>query len=125
MTEQIPDDYYNTTHNTIAAMLEQEDYLEEITTIEISTCHRFASKWFTNREILETFCQNEHLLPPNTYVKFESDYQTKIRISIELPDREVKKFLSQYKIVVGKTYYPGIPHKNKYYTTGTRLYQCM
>ena len=130
MTEQIPDDYYNITHNTIAAMLEQEDYLEEITTIQISTCHRFVSIWFTNREILETFCQNEHLLLSNTYTKFEPDYQTKIRISIEnipieLPDREIKKFLSQYTIVVGKTYYPGIRHKNKYYTTGTRLYQCV
>ena len=95
------DDYYNITHTTIAAMLEKENYLEEIIAIQISTCHRFASICFTNREILETFYQNEHLLLPNIYVKFETDYQTRIRISIEnipieLSNREVKKFLSQY-----------------------------
>ena len=50
----------------------------------------------------------------------------RITISIEnLSDREFKKFLSQYTTVVGKTYYPGIRHKNKYYTTGTRVYQCV
>ena len=67
---------------------------------------------------------------PNIYVKFEPEYQTRIRISIEnrpieLCDSEVKKFLSQYTIIEGKTYYPGIRHKNKYYTTGTRVYQCV
>ena len=130
MREYIPDHYCNIIHTTIAAMLEKENYLEEITTIQISTRHRFASICFTNREILETFCQKEHLLLPNIYVKFEPDYQTRITISIEnipieLSDREVKKFLSQYRTVVGKTYYPGIRHKNKYYTTGTRVYQCV
>ena len=125
MRERILDDYYNIAHNTIAAMLEQEDYLQEITTIQISTCHRFASICFTNREI-RNFCQNEHLLLPNIYVKFEPDYQTRIRISIEnipieLSDREVKKFLSQYTTVAGKTYYPGIRHKNNDWNTSISM----
>ena len=100
MREYIPDHYCNIIHTTIAAMLEKENYLEEITTIQIWTRHRFASICFTNREILETLCQKEHLLLPNIYVKFEPCYQTRITISIEnipieLSDREVKKFLSQ------------------------------
>ena len=60
MREHILDDYYNITHNTIVAMLQQEDYLQEITTIQISTCHRFASICFTNREI-------RNFLPKRTF----------------------------------------------------------
>ena len=74
------------------------------------------------RKTLLKFCNTEHQLLPNTYVHFEPDYHDKIRISIEnipieLPDREVKTFLSEYATPIGKTYYPGITHYNKYFTT--------
>ena len=44
---------------------------------------------------------------------------------IELPDKDVKEFLSTYTTTIGKTYYPGIKHSNKYFTAGTRIYQCI
>ena len=66
----------------ICSMLAEEDYLAETHTIQISTCHRFASICFTERQMLKEFCEAEHLQPPDIYVKFEPDYHTKIRISI-------------------------------------------
>ena len=56
--------------------------------------------WFTERLIIEKFCEGEHLLPPDTYVALETNYHWRIRISfenllIELSDKDVKTFLSQ------------------------------
>ena len=75
------------------------------------------------------FVDTDHLLADTT-ITLEPDYYDKFRISIEnipieLPDKEVKEFLSTYTKIIGKTYYPGIKHSNKYFTTGTRVYQCI
>ena len=100
ISEYFPDTYNNITHTTIATMLAKEDNLSETHSIQISSCHRFSSICFTNREILLKFCDTELLLIPNTYVHLESDYHTRIVIPIEnipkeLSDKEVKIFLSK------------------------------
>ena len=101
------DTYNEITPTATATMLAKEDYLTETHTIQISSCHTPALVPFTVRHILETFFEAEHLLPPNTYGKFEPDYHTRIRIStenrqIELPDKDNTP-LSDYATVVGKT----------------------
>ena len=128
LKEYLPDQYHSITHKTIAEMLDNEGYIYEINTIQISTCHRFASLCFDTTETLLTFTNTEHLILPNISITFQLDYYEKKRISIEnlptrLPDKQVKTFLSQYTTLFGKTYYPGTKHQNKYYTTGTRVYQ--
>ena len=110
-------------------MLTNENYLHEIHTIQISTCKRLLSICFGTREILLKFVDTDHLLTDKP-ITFKPDYYSKIRISIEnipieLPDCEVKEFLSTYTKIIGKTCYPGIKHSNKYFTTGTRIYQCI
>ena len=109
-------------------MLDEEDILHEIDTIQISTCHRYASICLKTRELLLEFCNNEHLLLTDVPVLFSPDYHERIRISmenlsVELPDTEVKNVLSVYATPTGTTYYTGQIHNNKYYTTGTRVYQ--
>ena len=74
MKEHLPDDYNNITHNTIAAMLFNEELLSETVTIQISSFHRYASICFTRREILEQFCESEHQLLPDKHVHIEPDY---------------------------------------------------
>ena len=101
------DTYNEITPTATATMLAKEDYLTETHTIQISSCHAPTLVSFTVEHILETFLEAEHLLPPNTYGKFESDYYTRIRIStenrpIELPDKD-NTLLSDYATVVGKT----------------------
>ena len=110
-------------------MLVNEDYINNVHTIQISTCKRFASICFDTRETLLTLTNTEHFILPDTPISFQPDFHDKIRISIEnlpieLPDKKVKTFLSEYAKPIGNTYYPGIKHHNKYYTTGTRVYQC-
>ena len=116
-------------HSDIAEMLAKDGYINETHTIQISTCHRNASICFDTREVLLKFTNTEHLLL-NEQITFQPDHDDKIRVSIEnlpieLPDKEVKTFLSKYITPVGKTYYPGIKHHNKFFTTGTRVYQCV
>ena len=111
-------------------MLHEEDLLSETDTIQISTCHRYLSICFTRREILEGFCKSDHQTLSDIYVQFEPGYHTRQLISLEnipteLPDREVETFLSEYVTVLGKMYYPGIRHNNKYFTIRTRVYQCV
>ena len=73
------------------------------------------------------FTNIEHSLPDIPITFYPDHYERrKISIenlSIELPDKEVKIFLSEYATLIGKTYYPGIKFQNKYFTTGTRIYQ--
>ena len=128
MKEHLPDDYNNITHNTIAAMLFNEELLSEIDTIQIWSCHRYTSICFTRREILEPFCKSEHQLLPDKQVHVEPDYYNRQRISIrnipiELPHREVKTFLSEYVTITGKTYYLATGYNNKHFTNGIRMYQ--
>ena len=123
-------DYYQINHATVAEMLYEENLLHEIDTIQISTCHRYISICFKTRELLLEFCEHEHTILTDTLAKFTPDYYDRTRISvenlpIELPDEDVKKFLSTYVQPIGKTYYTGKRHHNKYYTTGTRVYQCI
>ena len=122
-------DYHEITHNTVAEMLHEEGLLPIIDTIHISTCHRYISICFQNREDLLSFCEQDHTLLPSITINFTPDYYDRIRISvenlpIELPDENVRTFLSQYTTLIGKTYYTGKRNNNKYYTTGTRIYQC-
>ena len=123
-------DYYQINHNTVAEMLYEENLLQEIDTIQISTCHRYISICFKTREQLLEFCENEHIILTDTLATFIPDDYDRIRISIEnlpieLPDEDVIKFLSTNVQPIGKTYYTGKRHHNKYYTTGTRVYQCI
>ena len=83
MKEYFLDTYNEITHTTIATVLAEEDYLTETNMIQISFCHRSASMSFREQNTLDKLCEPEHLLPPNTCVKFEPDYHTRIRISIE------------------------------------------
>ena len=81
------------------------------------------------QKLLE-FCQQEHILLPDIPVQFPPDYYGRTRIlienlPIELPDEDVQDFLSACATPIGKTYYTGKRHNNKYYTTGTRVYQCI
>ena len=90
--------------------------------MQISTCHKYASICFKSREILLKYCNNVHTFSP--------DFHERIRISIEnlsteLPEIEVKNFLLSYATPIGSTYYAGRKHKNKFYTTGARVYQCI
>ena len=129
LEKYLPDTYQQINHNTAAEMLENEHYVDLINTIQISTCNRLLSICFDTRAILLQFVDTDHLLA-DTPITFEPYYYEKFRISIEnipieLPDKEVKEFLSIYTTTIGKTYYPGIKHTNKYFTTGTRVYQCI
>lgn len=121
--EYFPDKYNEITHSLVATILSKKRIRPQI-----STSPRFASACFTEQEILEKFCKTEYLLTFNTHLKVELNYKTRIRIyieniPIELPDIEVKTLLADYTTVIGKTYYPGIKHNNKYFKTGTRIYQ--
>ena len=112
-------DYYQINHTTAAEMLYEENLLHETDTIQISTCHRYISICFKTRELLLDFCEHEHTILTDTVAKFTPDYCDRTRISvenlpIELPDEDVKKFLSTYVQPIKKTYY-----------TGTRVYQCI
>ena len=112
ITEFLPDSYHNITHTTIAKMLDKEDILHETDTMQISTCHRYASVCFKTRKLLLEFCNNEHLLLHDVPVLFSPDYNERIRISIdnlpiEFPDKDVKNFLPVYGTPIGTTYYTG------------------
>ena len=112
-------DYDQITHTNIAEMLHEGNLLHEIDTIQICTCHTYISICFKTRKLLLKFCEHEHTLLSDTHVTFTPDYHDRIRISIE----NFKEFLLTYAIPIGKTYYTGKRHNNKYYTTGTRVYQ--
>ena len=83
-----------------------------------------------SRRTLLDICEQEHTLLQDLTIIFLTDYHGRVRISIEnlpieLPDEKVRKnFLSKYAIPIGKTYYTGKRHNNKFYTTGTRVYLC-
>ena len=96
----LPTTYHEVTHSTIAEMLANEDYPDDINSIQISTCHRIASLCFDTREILLKFINIEHLLH-DIPITCEPDHHGKMYISIEslpieLPDKEVKTFLLEY-----------------------------
>ena len=91
LEKYLPDTYRQIDHNTVAEMLQNEDYQHAIHTIQISTCNRFLSICFDTRKILLQFVKTEYLLA-DTPITFEPDYFDKIRISIEnvpikLPDK--------------------------------------
>ena len=104
----LPYTYQQINHSIVAEMLENENYLHNIHTIQISTCNRFLSICFNTRETLLKFVGTNHLLAdiPTT---LEPDNYGKIQISIEdipieLSDKEVKEFLSRYTTTIGKTH---------------------
>ena len=127
LQDQLEEAYQEITHSDIAKMLAKDGFINDIDTIQISTCHRFALICFDTRERLLNFTNTEHLLLDNP-ITFRPDHNDRIRISIEnlpieLPDKEVKTFLSKYTTPVGKTYYPGVKHQKKYFPTETRVYE--
>ena len=129
LQEQLEDKYNDVTHVTIAEMLAKEGFLNDTHTTQISTCHRYASVCFDTRDILLKFTSTEHSIL-NSPIIFAPDHDDKIctsieNLPIELPDKEVKTFLSKYITPIGKTYYPGIKYNNKFYRTRTRVYQCV
>ena len=96
-------------HETIAEYLHSINILENITCIQISTCHGYLSICFQNRDIMKESCQNEHIIIEYT-ITFNSDYQKKIRISIEnspieLADAKIRQFLNNCVTLIGNTYY--------------------
>ena len=130
LQKYLPDSCHLITHTPVAEMLLNENYLQQIHTKQISTCKRFLSLCFDTRGTLLQSADSDHILL-DTPIFFEPEYYQKIHISIEnipieLPDDEVKNFLSTYTTTrKGKTYYPGIKHSNKFITNGTRIYQCI
>ena len=108
MNEYLPGTYNEITHTTIATMLAEEDYLTKTRTIQISTCHRFASICFTERQILDKFCQTEleYLL---------KTYQLNSLI------RKLKPSDQNIQLSFEKKYFPGIKHNNKHSTTGIQI----
>ena len=108
-------------------MLFKEGYMNAVHVIQISTCHRSASICFDTKEDLLQFTKAEHSLQETRNTFYPDYYERKIisieNLPTELPDKEVKSFLSQYLTLTGKTYYPGIKCQNKFITTGTRIYQ--
>ena len=99
LQEQLEYKYNDVTHITIAEMLAKEGFLNDTHTIQISTCHRYASICFDTRDILLKFTSTEHSIL-NSPIIFAPYHDDKIRISIEnltteLPDKEVKTFLSK------------------------------
>ena len=111
------------TSKYLAEILDEQQLLQHITAIQISTCGRYGSVCFTNRELLEAACGK--LLRHN--ISFEPDYYNRTRISIEnipieLNDLLVKELLSNYATIIGQTYYPVETYNNTKYRTGTRVY---
>ena len=111
LQKYLPDSCHLITHTPVAEMLLNENYLQQIHTKQISTCKRFLSLCFDTRGTLLQFPDTDHILL-DTPIFFEPEYYQKIHISIEnipieLPDDEVKNFLSTYTTTrKGKTYYP-------------------
>ena len=123
ISKYLPEDYHAMTRTAVAQMLSEENYLHDIDTIQISTCHRFISICFNSRQTKVTYCEEEHQILPDIPIKFRPDHSKIIRISIintpiELPDKDAKTFLSDYATPVGKTYYSGQKSENNYYATG-------
>ena len=111
------------TSKYLAEILDEQQLLQHITAIQISTCGRYGSVCFTNRELLEAACGK--LLRHN--ISFEPDYYNRTRISIEnipieLNDLLVKELLSNYATIIGQTYYPVETYDGTKYRTGTRVY---
>ena len=111
------------TRKYLAEILDEQQLLTHITAIQISTCGRYGSVCFTDREILETACGK--ILRHN--ISLEPDYYNRTRISIEnipmeLNDLLVKELLSNYATIIGQTYYPVETYDGTKYRTGTRVY---
>ena len=129
LEKYLPDTHQQINPSTVAETLGNEDYLHPIDTIQISTSNRPPSICPDTRVIPLQPADTDQS-PADTPIPLEPDYYDKIRVSIEnmlteLPDKEVKEFVSTYTTTIGKTYYPGIKHTNKYFTTGKRVYQCI
>ena len=124
-------------HELIAEYLHSLELQIHITCIQISTSHRYISICLKDRDTMGTFCKEEHYIK-NDSVVFTPDYQKKIRISIEnipieLQDKKIRTFLSQFVTLVGNTYYPRKRYENNHFITGTennhfitgtRIYSC-
>ena len=70
-----------TTHTTIAEYLHSINVLENITCIQISTCYRYLSICFQNRNLMAEFCQNEHDIIEYT-ITFYQDYQKRLELAL-------------------------------------------
>ena len=102
----------NGSHDTIAQYLYSQEILEFITCRKISTCHCYLPFCFKNRQIVETFCEEDSNIAKTITVTFRTDYQRKIRISVEkitikFPDTKIRNMLSNYINLTGNNYYPG------------------
>ena len=79
LDKYLPDTYQQINQNTVAEMLQNEDYLYAIHTIQISTCNRFLSICFDTRKTLLQFVKTEHLLSPlNQITTINFEYLLKI-----------------------------------------------
>ena len=126
--EYLPDTYNNMTHTSIATMLAQEEYLAETHTIKI-----YSWDFFQSVSLIKKYYWNSATQNINYYLLLMSFLNLIIMIKYEYPSNTYQlnclsrrlKLFYQNMTATGKTYYPGITHNNKHFTTGTRVYQCI
>ena len=80
LKEHVPDSYPDITHTTIADMLANDGFINKVHTMQIPTCHQFASICIETRETLLKFTNNEYSILPNHLITFQPDDNDKIRI---------------------------------------------
>lgn len=68
------------THDTISQYLHSQELLELITSIQIPTCHCYLSICFKNRETMETYCEEDHIIGDTITITFKPDYQRETQI---------------------------------------------
>lgn len=75
LQKYLPDSYHQINHALVAEMLLDENYLQLIHTIQISTCKRYLSLslCFNSRDTLLQFTDTDHILP-DTSISFEPGY---------------------------------------------------
>ena len=73
LQKYLPDSYHQIKHTLVAEVLLDENYLQLIHTIQISTCKRYLSLCFNSRDTLLQFTDTDHILP-DTSISFEPEY---------------------------------------------------
>ena len=89
-------------------MLSKEKYLHETRTIQVSTCKKFLSTCFNTREIL---VQHTTINSYKYYLRTSINIYLRISINIYHNYRQNILYWNQ--------------HSNKFFPTGTKLYQCI
>ena len=115
--EFLPDSYHNITHTTIATMRDEEDILQEIDTLQISTCHRTDThlsvskheNYYSNSTATNIYYYLKSQCYSDQIITKEYEYQLKTYL-LNFPIMKVKNFLSKYATPIGITHYTGKKH---------------